>query len=58
MRWQGWVATLVFVLLLGLDLRMLADPTRWIGAALLSVGFALVARTRTRGGWRWRPGRS
>jgi hypothetical protein len=63
--WQGWVASIVsLVLLFGV---VLAGPAirdnglraLWmiLGAAAIVVPFTLLAYIKTEGGWRWRNGR-
>ncbi|MGA3301742.1 MAG: hypothetical protein ABSC72_00460 [Methylovirgula sp.] len=54
--WQGWAATLVFVILFGLDLGFLKAPLSWIGAFILLVGFVVLTYVKTSAPWRWRWG--
>jgi hypothetical protein len=62
--WQGWVFTIMGVLLISL-LAFGADFVRdngqrvlliAIGMPLVLVPFVLVAHAKTEGGWRWRAG--
>ncbi len=54
--WHGWVATLVFVILFGLDIGLLAAPLSWICAIILFVGFVVLTYVKTNAPWRWRWG--
>lgn len=58
--WQGWVLTVSYAALM-IGLGTLAERVRGealvgviAGMALATVGFVVVARARTQGGWRWR----
>ena len=63
--WEGWVATLAFVLVvLGLNLGIIWTVPRDRAAAaplviiviLVIVAFCAFAASKTEGGWRWRGG--
>jgi hypothetical protein len=63
--WEGWLATLVFlVIVLGLDAGIIIEaPTDRAAAAplviiviLVIVAFCAFAASKTEGGWRWRWG--
>ncbi len=57
--WQGWVLLLSYVAVV-IGLGLLSTQTgRAVSAALagaLTLGFVLIVRARTAGGWRWRWG--
>lgn len=53
----GWAAVSVFGLLLGLNLLLMpGELARIATAAVLILGFTLIAWIKTDGGWRWRWG--
>ncbi|WP_336985469.1 hypothetical protein [Altererythrobacter aquiaggeris] len=60
--WQGWALIGLFILLaVGCGLLAEWEPEYgpWIAGAVMipaTIGFLLVARARTRGGWRWHSG--
>ena len=55
--WQGWLATALFLLLLGLSMRLMPnDAARIAAAAPLVLSFTLLCWLKTDGGWRWRWG--
>lgn len=59
--WQGWLLVLAFFAVLALGMWIsFRDPAAvpWVvlGIATICVPFLLVARAKTRGGWRWRWG--
>ena len=58
LRWQGWVVTIGFVLLIAL--ASLVIRYSWAGyislVAMLTSTFLMICARTTRGGWRWRWG--
>ncbi len=54
--WQGWLATALFLLLLGLAMLMPNDAAKIAVAVPLVLGFTLLCWLKTDGGWRWRWG--
>lgn len=54
--WQGWLAMAVFLAAIALVATMLEGGARVVATVLLVVGFVLLARAKTQGGWRWRWG--
>jgi hypothetical protein len=60
--WQGWVLMLSYIAVM-LGLGVLAERMRdealvatIAGMLLATIAFVVIARARTRGGWRWRRG--
>lgn len=60
--WQGWVVSAAYIALV-IGLAMIAEARSdigpwiaWPGIAMASIVFVIIARRRTRGGWRWRSG--
>lgn len=59
--WQGWVLLFAYVgVLLGTGLLIPGGGFVTLvlgltGMALATVAFTLIARKRTKGGWKWRP---
>ena len=64
-NWKGWLATLAFMAVFGLwgllTLGGTPDRASWLlffaGVALLTFGFSVFAKSKTKGGWRWRWGK-
>lgn len=54
--WQGWVATLVFVAAMALDMAYLRGATRWLGVSILILLFVGVCHIKSSAPWRWRWG--
>lgn len=54
--WQGWVATLVFIILFGLAIGLLPAPLNLICAIALVAGFIAFTNVMTSAPWRWRWG--
>jgi hypothetical protein len=54
--WQGWIATLVFVVLFGLALGLLPGPLNLIFSIVLVAGFIALTYVKTSAPWRWRWG--
>lgn len=59
-RWQGWVATLVYsAIVIGAAL-LVAERSPWAFGSIVVTATAvmlMIAARTTRGGWRWRWGR-
>jgi hypothetical protein len=61
--WQGWALVGGYVLAALAVAPLIALPggpgktAAVVGFALLTVGFAAIARRKTRGGWKWRAGK-
>ena len=54
--WEGWIATMVFIVAFGLCVGLLQGMLRWLGGAVLVGIFAGLACAKTDGGCRWRWG--
>ena len=63
--WQGWLLTLVacgVVCAVVLEAMQIADQetaklVALSGAAVILIGFSVIAYFKTEGGWRWRSGK-
>ncbi len=59
--WQGWVLLFAYVgVMIGIGLLIPGAGYAGLvfgltGMALASVAFTLIAKKRTKGGWKWRP---
>lgn len=56
-RRQGWIAMAIFLAALASAAVGLEGNARIVAVTLLIVGFAVLARAKTHGGWRWRWGK-
>jgi hypothetical protein len=61
--WQGWALLAAYLGVVAGIARLLAvEPSRasgvlaWMLLAISTLGFLLIVRRRTRGGWQWRWG--
>jgi hypothetical protein len=58
--WQGWVLTIAYIgLVLGIgllvpDLGFAGTVIALGGMLLATIGFLMIAKARTKGGWKWR----
>ena len=61
LTWQGWAATLSYLLIvIGAAILLLPDSVAAFLAIMASAtaAFLLLCARKTRGGWKWRTGRS
>ncbi len=58
--WQGWLATLVYLVIVISAGFFLAERNPWVFGSIVFTAtaiFLLIAAKTTRGGWRWRWGK-
>jgi hypothetical protein len=51
--WQGWLATIVFVIIVMIDTRFFHGLAGVISVAILLAVFVTIVYAKTSGEWRW-----